>query len=209
MPEKSVLSLSLSKAARHRSSVASRRLRKTQMQIPLDRNRIDILKCENYVMESCVRERAPAPLSFWPAVHGGLGRARRPRGGASCDALPSTALASTASGLREPTRTAVACVRFSAAPRPDGAAYQIASRLACFEGRCSLRAAWPASRAYRWERCDRPYSTCDKTCNPWHRAAEAVLVRRPGDPPVAASAAAAGGDREDIREREDPMPASP
>ena len=37
-----------------------------------------MVKNKYYVMESCVR-RGAGSIAFWTAVHGGLGRARRPR----------------------------------------------------------------------------------------------------------------------------------
>jgi hypothetical protein len=96
-------------------------------------------------MESCVRERAPAPSCFWAAVHGGLGRARRPRGGASCGAPSSTCSGidchrpRPTKGRQEPSCGVVSWTAgtnphsrrarsLRSCPRPDGAAYKLRTR---------------------------------------------------------------------------------
>jgi hypothetical protein len=101
-------------------------------------------------MESCVRERAPALSAFLGCcAHGGLGREGRPRDVASLmrrrRLVPAIDRhrshltqrprkgrpAGSFHGLRDPTRTAAARVRFRCCPRPDGAAYKSRTRPPC------------------------------------------------------------------------------
>jgi len=138
---------------------------------------------------------------FRAAVHGGLGRARRLRAASlRYDAVDDPGV-DCLHGLRTSIRTAVACVRFTAAPCPDGAAYQIAIRPVCSEGRRSLRAALAGLPPRGGSVVTGPKMHVRLTLETRRRAPEAVLVRRlgqsPGCRPFPPPGRGGTGERED------------
>jgi hypothetical protein len=139
-------------------------------------------------MESRVRKRSAAPSAFWAAVHGGLGRAGRPRGVASFGVPPSTSCSGVDCQRPRPTKgrqePAGSCSWTAGSnphsrrarplrccPRPDGAAYKSRDRLAPVV----LRAAM-AGRS-------RSSCTCEMT-HPGKPGTGGRPRQRPGAPPV-------------------------
>jgi hypothetical protein len=139
-------------------------------------------------------------LFFWAAVHGGLGRARRPRVAVSSDAAPSTCsgvdchrprstknatksgLAGLFHGLRDPTRTAVACVR---SVLPSLRTTRLTNQRSAPPGDARIGQPRPGlPPSFRAEVRDRPYASARGRRVPGARAPETVLVRRLGAPPV-------------------------
>jgi hypothetical protein len=159
------------------------KISQTRLQILLDRYRTDILKCKNYVMESCVREPGAGSI----AVFGPLCRAAwAERDGPAAAHRSSEAPPATGSGNRSPTDPADATTSrcggvedglrdrpiphsrrarpLRGCPRPDGAAYK--SRTAFLAGRrMGSRGRPPASFAGR-ARAANPRRAQTRTRNP-------------------------------------------
>jgi len=178
------------------------------VQILLDRNRTDLLKCGNNVMESCVREPGAGSISVLGrrAQRPGPSRAAPRRRISRCapgDWFPAIDSPPVPSDTSRPARSRMDCgiirpaqpSRASASqlPTPGRRGLQV-TQPSLLAGRRMGSRGRPPAASVAGERQRPPQARATRTRNPWHRAPETVSSHGRELSRLPASSAAGGGE---------------